>query len=96
MFDGRNGIIRDDGFLLPRTDLVSSKRLKRIYFVASFHARTKPWSLIEPIVIRSGFRAEGLAPPFEDIDQNPPVINDFGVVQNRFEGFIDRDTGGRQ
>lgn len=83
MFDGRNGIIRDDGFLLPRTDLVSSKRLKRIYFVASFHARTKPWSLIEPIVIRSGFRAEGLAPPFEGIDQNPPVIN----LRRRSESF---------
>lgn len=61
----------------------SSKRLKRIYFVASFHARTKPWSLIEPIVIRSGFRAEGLAPPFEGIDQNPPVIN----LRRRSESF---------
>lgn len=61
---------------------------KNLFRFASVGARARPSSLIEPIVIRSKFRAEGLAPPFDPFSIETRQLLTF---RHRFEGFIDRD-----
>lgn len=78
-----NGIVHSDD-QVPDDGSLSSRFFRKVeknlFRFASVGARARPSSLIEPIVIRSEFRAEGLAPPFDPFSIETRQLLTFGIV----------------